>query len=86
MLAQERKNSRNLIQHVVLNPNGGWSVKRDGAIRASRTFAAKKDAISCGKEIARRLRADLFVHKEDGSIHESYSFGDIHLSEGSQKR
>ena len=61
-------------QHVVRNPKGGWSVLQSGAARASRTFKAFADAVSYGRDVARRERADLYIHRNDGTIREKDSY------------
>lgn len=62
-------------QHVVPNPNGGWSVKRGGAFRATRTFATQKAAISYARKISRNQGSELYVHKKDGTIRSKDSYG-----------
>jgi hypothetical protein len=64
--------------HVVPNPDGGWSVKRGGALRAYKRFDKKQDAISYGRNMSRNEGADFVIHRKDGTIitiisKESYS-------------
>jgi uncharacterized protein YdaT len=54
--------------HVVKNPFGGWSVKKEGASRASATYKTQKSAISSGKTIAKNQGTRLVVHGNDGRI------------------
>jgi uncharacterized protein YdaT len=61
-------------QHVVRAPSG-WSVKKGGAKRASKTFATQKEAISYGKKISKKQGAELYIHREDGMIREKNSYG-----------
>ncbi len=61
-------------QHVVRSPNG-WSVKKGGAKRASKTFKTQKEAISYAKEISKRQGAELYIHRRDGMIREKNSYG-----------
>ncbi len=69
-------------QHIVRSDNG-WSVKRAGASRASRTFNTQQEAISYGKKIARNNNSELFIHGADGRIRERNSYGgDPHPPKG----
>lgn len=54
--------------HVVLNPAGGWSVKRSGAARASATAKTQQQAIELGQQISRNQGSDLIIHGRDGRI------------------
>jgi hypothetical protein len=54
--------------HVVLNPNGGWSVIRTGASRATKRFARKQDAVDWASRQSGKDGSDLVVHKRDGMV------------------
>jgi hypothetical protein len=54
-------------QHVVPS-EGGWSVKRAGASRASRVFRTKSEAVSYGRAVARSNNVELVVHSMDGRV------------------
>lgn len=54
--------------HVVPNPNGGWSVKKGDASRASKHFDNKEDAIAWGESISEREGTEFVVHGRDGTI------------------
>jgi hypothetical protein len=62
-------------QHVVPNPKGGWSVVRSGAARATRVFGSQQDALGFARKLAKKDRADLYVHRRDGTIEERDSYG-----------
>lgn len=62
-------------QHVVPNPTGGWSVKKGGALKATKTFKTQKEAISYARELSRSQRSELYVHKRDGTIRSKDSYG-----------
>lgn len=62
-------------QHVVPNSDGGWSVKKGGAARASQKFENQRDAISYGKKVSKNQNAELFIHRKDGTIRERNSYG-----------
>lgn len=66
--------SRN-TQHVVPNPNGGWSVKKGGASKATRTFDTQEKAISFARELSKNQGSELYVHKRDGTIRSKDSYG-----------
>ena len=62
-------------QHIVKDTKGGWSVKKGGAIKATRHFATQQEAIVKGREIARNQSADLYIHGADGRIRSKDSYG-----------
>jgi len=62
-------------QHVVPNLEGGWSVRKSGAERASKSFDNQRDAISHARNIAKNQNAELYVHKRDGTIRSRDSYG-----------
>lgn len=61
-------------QHVVPSSNG-WSVRKAGASRATRTYTTQQDAISAATEIARNQRTEVYIHGRDGRIRERNSYG-----------
>ena len=61
--------------HVVPDPNGGWSVKRGGASRASRRFDNQRDAITYARNISRNEGAEFVIHRQDGTIRSKESYG-----------
>lgn len=61
--------------HVIPKIDGGWSVRKEGAERASHTFPSKDEAIGRAREIARKESTDLYVHRRDGTIKESATYG-----------
>jgi hypothetical protein len=60
--------------HVVPNGND-WSVKREGASRSSSNHGTQKEAISAGKNLARTNLSELVIHRPDGRIRDSDSYG-----------
>ena len=60
-------------QHVVPNPNGGWSVKKGGSEKASKTFVRKDDAVVYARRIIHDKNGELVIHRQDGSIQEADS-------------
>jgi hypothetical protein len=54
-------------QHVIPTP-GGWAVRSTGSERASRVFATREDAVEHATQLAKKDKAELYVHKTDGTI------------------
>ncbi|MEX2534005.1 MAG: DUF2188 domain-containing protein [Trueperaceae bacterium] len=61
-------------QHVVLNPNGGWSVRKFGASKARKVFREQTDAIEYARDLAKREHTELYIHRRDGTIREKKSY------------
>ncbi|TWT61665.1 DUF2188 domain-containing protein [Rubinisphaera italica] len=60
--------------HVV--PQGeGWAVKREGADRASSLHETQRDAIQDGKRLAQTKKTELVIHRPNGQIRDSDSYG-----------
>ena len=67
---------RKKSNHVVpAKDNGGWVVKKSGSFRVSKIFRTKKDAVKYGREISRREKTELYIHKKDGRIQDRNSYG-----------
>lgn len=60
--------------HVVPHKDG-WAVRREGADRASSVHSTQKDAIDAAKPRAKDERVELVVHRRDGTIRDSDSYG-----------
>jgi hypothetical protein len=63
-------------RHVITNIGGGWSVHLSGASRASRIFDTQADAVRYARDLARRERTDLYVHRRDGTVRHKDSYAD----------
>ena len=64
------------VYHVAPGAGGGWEVALEGAKRASSTHDRKGDAVARGRELAQRGRlGQLIVHKQDGRIHQEFTYG-----------
>jgi hypothetical protein len=61
--------------HIVPNPQGGWDVKKGGAVRASVHTETKREAVDRGREISRNQGTEMRVHNRDGKIARSDSHG-----------
>ena len=60
--------------HVVPS-SVGWSVKKSGAVRASKIFDTKFKAIEYGREISKSEKTELYIHKKNGMIQDRNSYG-----------
>lgn len=60
--------------HVVPS-NGSWVVKTAGASRATRVTATQSEAIQVARQIAINRKAELIVHRVNGTIRSKDSFG-----------
>ena len=61
--------------HVTPHPDGGWQVKREGAKRASTRHDTQGDAIDQARKGAQRERTEVVIHRKDGKIRDSDSYG-----------
>ncbi len=60
--------------HVVPHKNG-WATHREGASRAGSVHKTQADAIECGQSRAEREHVELVIHRKDGRIRDSDSYG-----------
>ena len=68
--------SKSNTHHVVPNSNnGGWDVKRGGALRPSGHFDRKQDAVDAGRKISRNQKTEFVIHGRDGRIQRKDSHG-----------
>lgn len=60
--------------HIV--PHGDdWATRREGAGRVGSVHPTQGAAIERGREQARRERSELVIHRPDGRIRDSDSYG-----------
>lgn len=60
--------------HVV--PRGDqWAVTREGAQRASSLHGTQREALQAGRGLAQRNETELVIHRPDGRIRDSDSYG-----------
>jgi len=62
-------------QHVVPNKSGGWSVRREGALRVTKSFASKQEAVTYAKNAAKEHHGELVIHGADGLIKARDNYG-----------
>lgn len=60
--------------HVVPS-SSGWSVKKSGSTRASKTFDNKEKAIVYGCKLSKSEKTELYIHKRNGTIQDKRSYG-----------
>lgn len=61
-------------QHVVPHPQG-WAVKGEGNRRATSIRKTQAKAIADAQQIARNQRAEVVIHRRNGQIRDSDSYG-----------
>ena len=61
--------------HVTPHTDGGWQTKREGADRAGSRHDTQADAIARAREQAIRERGEVVIHRPDGRIRDSDSYG-----------
>ncbi|PEN11080.1 polyhydroxyalkanoate granule-associated protein PhaF [Longibacter salinarum] len=77
MLATQVQDAEGEVVYHVSPHEEGWAVIREGAERATKLFGTKKEAVSAGRDIAKRhIPSQLVVHKQDRSVQESFSYAE----------
>lgn len=61
--------------HVVPHPEG-WATKKEGAARAGKVTTTQKEAIDAAREQAKRERSEVVIHRKNGKIRDSDSYGE----------
>lgn len=61
--------------HVVHNQNGGWDIRRNGAMRSSGHFSTKQQAVERARILSRRQGTEMIIHGMDGRIQGADSHG-----------
>lgn len=67
--------ARKKSNHVVPSKSKGWAVKKSGSSKASKTFETKEKAVKYAKDISKREKTELYIHKKDGRIQNKNSYG-----------
>ena len=60
--------------HVVPH-SGGWATKTEGASRAGVVVNTQREAIERARDQAQRQRVEVVIHRKDGTIRDSDSYG-----------
>lgn len=61
--------------HVVPHRNGRWATRTEGAGRVGSTHSTQGAAIERAREQAIRQRTEVVIHRRDGRIRDSDSYG-----------
>ncbi|MCW1734139.1 DUF2188 domain-containing protein [Seramator thermalis] len=61
-------------QHVVPH-KGGWAVKGSGNSKVTKVTSTQEQAIDYASKIAKNQESELIIHRKDGTIRDSDSFG-----------
>ena len=61
--------------HVVPHKGGGWATKKEGAGRAGRRTLTQKESIDIARSQAKREGTEVVIHRKDGRIRDSDSYG-----------
>lgn len=61
--------------HVVPRKDGDWATKREGADRAGSVHDTQKKAIDAARDRAREDKVEVVIHRKDGTIRDSDSYG-----------
>ncbi|PQB05898.1 hypothetical protein BST85_00875 [Aureitalea marina] len=70
-----RSTKRTWHQHVVPY-EGDWAVRREGNKRITSKHRKQSTAIRKAKSLARKYKADVIIHRQDGTIRDRISFDD----------
>ncbi|GKS70008.1 hypothetical protein W03_20120 [Nitrosomonas sp. PY1] len=60
--------------HVVPHTNG-WATRKENAQRVGSVVDTQKQAIDRAREQARREKVEVVIHRKDGTIRDSDSYG-----------
>jgi uncharacterized protein YdaT len=61
-------------QHVVPR-DSGWAVRGEGNSRDTSHHGTQRDAIDAARDIAQNQKTEVVVHRPDGRIRDSDSYG-----------
>ena len=71
--AHRQKHGRTWHQHVVPYQDD-WAVRREGNKRVTSKHRKQSTAINKAKSIAKKHKADVIIHRADGTIRDRVSF------------
>ena len=60
--------------HVVPHSEG-WATKKEGATRAGVVVDTQREAIERAREQAKRENVEVVIHRKDGTVRDSDSYG-----------
>ncbi|CAG2534727.1 DUF2188 domain-containing protein [Maribacter confluentis] len=70
---RQSKRGRTWHQHVVPYKNA-WAVRREGNKRITSKHRLQLTAINKAKRLARKYKADVIIHREDGTIRDRINY------------
>ena len=65
-------------QHVVPTKDGNWGVRGEGNSKLTKVTPTQSDAINVARDIAKNKKAEVVIHKKDGTIRDKDSYGNDH--------
>lgn len=71
--SRKSSSKRTFHQHVVPNDKG-WAVRREGNKRVTAVYKYQDQAIRKAKRIAKKYKADVIIHRGDGTIRDRIGF------------
>lgn len=71
--SRQSQEGRTRHQHVVPY-EGHWAVRREGNKRITSKHRLQETAIRKAKRLARKYKADVIIHREDGSIRDRVNY------------
>ena len=71
--SRQNARGRTYHQHVVPHEKG-WAVRHEGNTRVTATYKYQDQAIRKAKRIAKKYKADVIVHRSDGTIRDRMGF------------
>ena len=71
--ARQSSRGRTWHQHVVPYDTG-WAVRREGNKRITSKHRRQDTAIRKAKTLARKYKADVIIHRQDGTIRDRINF------------
>jgi hypothetical protein len=71
--ARQSRINRTWHQHVVPHANG-WAVRREGNKRITSKHRRQDTAINKAKRLARKYKADVVIHRQDGTIRDRINY------------
>ena len=77
--------SRKKDIHVVPHEDG-WATRKEGSQRAGGVYDTKAQAVGEARGQAKRERVEVVIHKKDGTIQDSDSYGNDPFPPRDRKR
>ncbi len=62
-------------QHVVPTSDGNWGVRGEGNSKLTKITSTQSEAIDVAQDIAEHQKAEVVIHRRDGTIRDKDSYG-----------